>query len=174
MLGKTQTDTNAHLLKNVLLKWQLKKKNWRGSSEETVKTPVFFSCPPSLLVSLAGLKWHLQDFVSQSIPIQAVDGHGSLFIVCHGDKAKTFAFVGVEISDNFYIDNSAKRPEHLPQDGLICILTQIVDENAPTAGRVPRHSTTATHMVYTHWRKPRTKEEYNQKCLASSLMSASH
>lgn len=85
-------------------------------------------------MSLAGLEGHLQDFVSQSVPVQAVDCHGGLLVVRHGDEAKAFALVGVEISDHFHVDDGTERPEHLPEDGLVCILTQIIDEDAPTGG----------------------------------------
>ncbi len=115
--------------------------------------------PLSLLVSLVGLEGHLQDFVSQSVPVQAVDRHGSLLVVRHGDKAKAFALVGVEISDHFHVDDGAERPKHLPEDGLVCILAQIIDEDAPTGGWVPRDSTPAAHVVNAHWRKPGTKQE---------------
>lgn len=116
--------------------------------------------PPFLLMALASFERNLQNFISQPVTIQAVDRHGGLLIVCHGDKAEAFALVGVEISDHFDVDDGTERSKHLPQDGLICILTQVIDEDAPPAGRIPRDaSTVAAHVVNTHWRKPRHKEK---------------
>lgn len=123
---------------------------WLVSSLETQHS--FLLC--FLLVSLAGLEGDLQDFVSQSVPIQAVDRHGSLLVVRHGNEAETFALVGIEVSDHLHVDDGAEGPEHLPQDGLVRILTQIIDKDAPTAGWVPRNSAPTAHVVNAHWRKP--------------------
>lgn len=89
-------------------------------------------------MSLAGLEGHLKDLVPQPVPIQAVDGHGGLLVVGHGDEAETFTLVGVEVSDDFDVDDGTKRAEELPQDGLVGLLAQIVDEDTPTRRRVPR------------------------------------
>jgi len=112
--------------------------------------------PPNhlLLVSLAGLKGHLQDFISQSVPVQAVDRHGGLLVVRHGDEAEAFALVGVEISNHFHVDDGAERPEHLPQNGLVCVLAQVIDEDTPAAGGAPRDSAPSAHVVHAHGRKP--------------------
>lgn len=107
-----------------------------------------------LLVSFVGLEGHLQDFVPQPVPIQAVDRHGGLLVVCHANEAETFALVGVKVSDHFNIDDGTKRPEQLPQHGLVRLLTQIIDEDTPTRGRAPRGSAPTTHVVNAHWRKP--------------------
>lgn len=117
---------------------------------------------PPLLVTFASLERHLQDFFSESVPIQAVDRHGRLFVVRHGNKTEAFALAGVEISDHFHIDDGTKRPKKLPQDGFIGILTQIINEDAPTIGRVPRDAAAAaaaaSHVINTHWRKPTTRK----------------
>lgn len=90
--------------------------------------------PPSLLMALASFERNLQNFISQPVTIQAVDRHGGLLIVGHGDKAEALALVGVEVSDHFNVDNGTERSKHLPQDGLVCILTQVIDEDAPPTG----------------------------------------
>lgn len=146
------------------LNWQLRKRK---------RKHIWLLFPPSiLLVSLAGLEGHLQDFIPQTVPVQAVDCHGGLLVVWHGDEAKAFALVGVEISDHFHVDNGAEWPEHLPQDCLVCVLTQIIDEDAPTTGRVPRDSASTAHVVNAHWRKPRNKQEVQWKMLSSQSDSS--
>lgn len=82
-------------------------------------------------MALASFERNLQNFISQPVTIQAVDRHGGLLIVGHGHEAEAFALVGVEISDHFNVDNSTERSKHLPQDGFVCILTQVIDEDAP-------------------------------------------
>lgn len=126
----------------------------------TVLTPCSPSSP-SLLVSLAGLKRHLQDFVTQPVPVQAMDGHGSLLIICHGDETKTFTLVGVEISDHLHIDDSTKRPKQLPQHSLVRLLTQVIDEDAPTGRRVPRRTTSTAKVIHTHRRKPGSTRKHS-------------
>lgn len=111
-----------------------------------------------LLVSFAGFEGHLQDFVSKAVSIQAVDRHGSLLIVRHGNKPKAFALTGVKISDHFHIDDGAKRSKQLPQDGLIGFLAQVINEDAPAIWRVSWGST-AADVVNTHGRKPTENQE---------------
>lgn len=106
-----------------------------------------------LFVRLAGFEGDLQDLVSQTISVQAGDGHGRLFIIGHCDEAKASTFVGVEVTDDFDVSDRAKWTEHLPQQAFITILTQVVNENAPARGRAPRyiHAGNTTHVVHTHW-----------------------
>lgn len=112
-----------------------------------------------LFVTFASLERHLQDFISKSVPIQALDCHGRFFVVRHGNKTEAFALAGVEISDHFHIDDSTKRPKKLPQDSFVGILTQIINEDAPTIGRVPRDAAAAAaHVINTHWRKPTNRK----------------
>ena len=144
-----------------------KKLFWLVSLLETQHS--FLLC--FLLVSLAGLEGDLQDFVSQSVPIQTVDRHGGLLVVRHGNEAETFALVGIEVSDHLHIDDGTEGPEHLPQDGLVRILTQIIDKDAPTAGWVPRNSAPTAHVVNAHWRKSGGKCEVSWKLL--SIISVS-
>lgn len=88
-----------------------------------------------------------------------MDRHGGLLVVRHGDETEAFALVGVEISDHFHIDDGTERPEHLPEDRLVGVLAQIIDEDAPTAGGAPRDSAPSAHVVDAHWRKPGTEQE---------------
>lgn len=107
-------------------------------------------------MGLVGFEGNLQDFVPQAVAIQTCYGHGGFFIVCHGHKAKAFALVGVEVANHFHIGNGAKRAEHLPEDPLIGILAQVVDEDAPARRSVARDIDTRkpTHVIYTHGGEP--------------------
>lgn len=108
-------------------------------------------------VSLEG---DLQDPVSQAVPIQTGNRHGSLVIVGHGDKAKAFAFVGAEVADHLDVGHGAKRPEHLPQDALVCVRCQVVHEDAPTCASVPWEvdACKARHALYSHGGEPTVKQ----------------
>lgn len=121
--------------------------------------PPFYPSSPFLLMSLAGLKGHLQDFVTQPVPIQAMDGHGSLLIIRHGDEPKTFTLVGVEISDHLHVDDGTKRPKQLPQHSLVRLLPKVIDKDAPTGWRVSRRPTPTANVVDAHWRKPGTTQK---------------
>lgn len=85
-----------------------------------------------------------------------MDRHGSLLIVGHGNEPEAFALTGVKISDHFHIDHGAKGSKQLPQDGLVGLLTQVINEDAPPIWRVSRGSATA-HVVNTHGREPEEK-----------------
>lgn len=110
----------------------------------------------SLLVALAGLKGHLQYLVSEPVAIEAGDGHGRLLVVRHGDEAETLALVGVEVSDHLDVGDGAKGAEHLPQDALVCVLAQVVDEDAPAGGGVPgdADASHAAHVINAHRGEP--------------------
>lgn len=106
---------------------------------------------------LACLEGNLQDFVPQAVSVEAGDGHGRLFVIGHCDEAEASAFVGVEVADDFDVGDCPERAEHLPQKAFVAILTQVVNENAPTRGRAPSyvHARNAAHVVHTHWWEPR-------------------
>lgn len=108
--------------------------------------------PVPLLVRLAGFERHLQDSVSHAVSVQAGDGHCGLFVICHGNKPKPFAFVGVKVTDDLDIGDRTERTEHLPQDAFVDILTQVVDEDTPSRGRAAGHVHPggAAHVVNTH------------------------
>ena len=85
-------------------------------------------------MALAGLKGHLQYLVSKPVAVQAGDSHGRLLVVRHGDEAEALALVGVEVTDHLDVGDGAEGTEHLPKDALVCILAQVVDEDAPAGG----------------------------------------
>lgn len=107
-------------------------------------------------MALAGLKGHLQYLVSEPVAVQAGDGHGRLLVICHGNEAEALALVGVEVSDHLDVGDGAKRAEHLPQDALVGVLAQVVDEDAPAGGGVPRDADSShpAHVIHAHGRKP--------------------
>lgn len=84
-----------------------------------------------LFVGLVGFEGNLQDFVPQPVAVKTRYGHRGVFIVCHCHKAKAFTLVGVEVTDDFHISHRAKGAKHLPEDSLIGILAQVVDEDTP-------------------------------------------
>lgn len=108
-------------------------------------------------MALAGLKGHLEYLISESVAIEAGDGHGRLLVVRHGNEAEALALVGVEVSDDLHVGDGAEGAEHLPQEVLVGILAQVVDEDAPAGGGVPRDTNTshAAHVINTHGGEPR-------------------
>ena len=68
-----------------------------------------------------GLEADLEDSVAQGVTVEGLDGHQTLVIVGHGDKAKSFALVGLQIPDNLDVLNSSKGSKQLPQDVLLSI-----------------------------------------------------
>lgn len=109
-----------------------------------------------LFVAFAGLKGHLQDFVSEPVAVQAGDGHGRVLVVGHGDEAEALALVGVEVADHLDICDGAKRAEHLPEDGFVRLLAKVVDEDAPAVVGVGRHAdaTHPPHVIHAHRGEP--------------------
>lgn len=57
-----------------------------------------------------GLKGDLQYSVSQTGSIEASYCHCGLIIVCHSHKSKTFAFIGVKVTDDLHVGDSSKGP----------------------------------------------------------------
>lgn len=108
------------------------------------------------LVGFVGFKGNLQHSVSQAITIEAGDGHGCLIIVGHGDKAESLALVGVEVTDDLNVVHCAKRAKKLPEDTLIRIRGQVIDEDAPACSCVTRdvHSHKTCHPVNSDWGEP--------------------
>lgn len=98
------------------------------------------------LVSLEG---DLQDAVAQPVAIETGNSHGRLIVIRHGDEAKAFALVGVEVTDHLDVVDGTERPKQLPEHTFIGIWRQIVHEDAPTSARVPRdvHPNQTGHAV---------------------------
>lgn len=134
-------------------------KAWQGCFHlsSTPHCPVFFFIP-SLFVAFAGLKGHLQDFVSEPVAVQAGDGHGRVLVVGHGDKAEALALVGIEVADHFHVCDGSEGAEHLPENGFIRLLAKVVDEDAPAVVRVGGNAdaTHSPHVVDAHWGEPET------------------
>lgn len=107
-------------------------------------------------MAFAGLKGHLQDFVSEPVAVQAGDGHGRVLVVGHGDEAEALALVGVEVADHFDICDGAKGTEHLPEDGFVRLLAKVVDEDAPAVVGVggDADATHPPHVINAHWGEP--------------------
>lgn len=101
----------------------------------------------------------LEHAVSQAIAVQAGDGHGRLVVVGHGDEAEAFALVRVEVADHLHVRHGAERPEHLPQDALVRVRSQVVDEDAPARAGVTGNVDAQTgDAVDGHGRKPTAEE----------------
>lgn len=141
---KTQTDVSDFALCN------------KSPAQVISSSPLHLIVQLSLLVALAGLKGHLQDLVSEPVAVQAGDGHGRLLVVRHGNEAEALALVGVEVADHLHVGDGAEGAEHLPEDALVGVLAQVVDEDAPAGGGVARDANAAhaAHVVNTHGGEP--------------------
>lgn len=117
-----------------------------------------------LLVALAGLEGHLQDLVSEPVAVEAGDGHRRLLVVCHGDEAEALTLAGVEVSDHLDVGDGAEGAEHLPQDALVGVLAQVVDEDAPAGGGAPGNADAphAAHVIHTHGGEPERDSSFTQ------------
>lgn len=82
-------------------------------------------------VLLAGLEGNLQHAVAQAVAVETGDSHGGFVIVGHGDKAEALTFVGGEVADDLDVGDGAEGPEELPQDALVRLGGEVVDEDAP-------------------------------------------
>lgn len=121
-------------------------------------SPPHLSCSlaRSRLVLLTGLEGNLEDSVTQSVAIEAGDGHGRFVVVGHGDKAKALALVGGEVADHFDVGDGPKGTKELPQDALICLWREVVHKDAPASTGGPRQvdSRKAGHAVDRDGREP--------------------
>lgn len=108
-----------------------------------------------------GFERDLQNSVPEAVSVQAGDGYGGLVVVSHGDKTKSFALVCVEVANDLDICDGAERPEHLPEDALVCVRSQVVDEDAPAGAGVPRDvdACQAGHPVNSHGGEPAGKDK---------------
>lgn len=103
-----------------------------------------------------GFERDLQNSVSQTVAVQAGDGHSGLIVVSHGDKTESFALACVKVADNLDVGHRPERPKHLPQDALVGVGRKVVHEDAPAGARVPRDidASQAGHAVDGHGREP--------------------
>jgi len=89
-------------------------------------------------VLFAGLEGDLEHTVTQAVAVEAGNGHGCLLIIGHGNEAKTLALVGGKVADDLDVGDSTKGPKELPEDALVCLGRQVVDEDAPASARGPQ------------------------------------
>ena len=82
--------------------------------------------------TLVGFEGNLQDAVAQGVAIQRLDCNDGLVIVGHRNKAKPFALVGLEVSNDFHTLYCTKRPKQLPQDVLFGLWSKVVYKDAPS------------------------------------------
>lgn len=84
-----------------------------------------------LCLAFVGLEWNLENSVAQGVSIQTLYGHQGLVVICHGDEAEAFAFVGLKIPNHLHGLDRTEWSKELPQKILFRIRSQIVDEDAP-------------------------------------------
>jgi len=94
----------------------------------------------ALQLALVGLEADLQHSVAEGVAIQTLDSDQGLVIVSHGDEAKSLALVGLQITDHLDILHGSEWSKQLPEDILLGLWRQVVDEDAPARaiGRHPR------------------------------------
>jgi len=73
----------------------------------------------------------LQDTVAQRVAVERLNGDEGFVVVGHGHETEAFAFVRLQVADDFDALDGAERTEQLPQDTLFRIRRQIVHENTP-------------------------------------------
>lgn len=105
-------------------------------------------------MTFAGLKGHLQYFFSKPVAVKAGDGHGRVLVVGHGDETKALALVGGEVADHFDVCDGAEGAEHLPEDGFVRLLAEVVDEDAPAVIGVGGDAGDPPHVIDAHGREP--------------------
>lgn len=82
-----------------------------------------------------GLEGDLEHSVPKSVSIQRLDGNHSFIVIGHGHKTKALAFIGLQIPDDFDVLDGAEWSEQLPENVLLGLRREVVDEQAP-AGAV--------------------------------------
>lgn len=112
-------------------------------------------------MGFVGFERDLQHSVPEAVSIQAGDGHGRLVVVCHGDKTESFALVCVEVANNLDVCDGTERPKHLPEDALVCVWSQVVDEDTPAGAGVSWDvdAGQAGHPVDGHGGEPAGKDQ---------------
>jgi len=103
----------------------------------------------ALHLALVGLEADLQHPVAEGVAVQALDGDQGLVVVSHCDKAEPLALIGLQITDHLDILHCSKGSKELPQNVLLCLRRQVVDEDAPAraVGSHPRQQRVARQQV---------------------------
>lgn len=94
----------------------------------------------SLRLAFVGLERNLKHSIAQRVSIQRLDGDQCFVVVRHGHESKAFAFIGLQVADHFHGLNGAERTKQLPQQVLLRVRSQIVNEQTPSSSvhRIPR------------------------------------
>ena len=108
----------------------------RGVGRETVG--VTDAPGGAALRVLVLLERHLEDAVSERVPVQALDRHQRLLVARHRHEAEPLALLRREVADDAHVLDGAERPEQLPEDVLLRLRRQVVHEDAPAVERVAR------------------------------------
>lgn len=108
-----------------------------------------------------GFERHLQNSVPEAVSVQTGNGHSGLIVISHGNKTKSFALVCVEVANDLDVCDGAKWAKHLPEDALICVRSQVVDEDAPAGAGVSRDvdASQTGHPVNGHGGEPAAKHK---------------
>ena len=79
------------------------------------------------------LEGHLQDAVAELVAVERRDGGQSLIVVGHRHEAEALALLRRKVAHHLDVLHGAERAEELPEDVLLRLRRQVVDEEAPTA-----------------------------------------
>ena len=82
---------------------------------------------------------HLEDAVAQRVAVEGLNSDERFVVVRHSDETEAFAFIGLQVADDFDALDGAKGTEELPQDTFLRIRCQIVHENAPACSLMKNH-----------------------------------
>lgn len=74
---------------------------------------------------------HLEGARPKTVPIERLNGTMRVLVLGHGDKAKPFALVGVEVADHLDVVDGPKRAKELPEEGLLALGRKVVDKQTP-------------------------------------------
>ena len=77
----------------------------------------------------------MQHAVAEGEAVQILNSHHRFLVVCHGDEAEAFALGGDVVADDLDTLHGPEGPEELPEDRVLRVRGQVVDEDAP-AGAV--------------------------------------
>ena len=79
---------------------------------------------------------HLEDAVAQRVAVERLNSDESFVVVRHGDETEAFAFIGLQVADDFDALDGAEGTKQLPQDTFLRIGRQIVHENTPACSLI--------------------------------------